>query len=357
MLTFPMLPGVEVNVFLLAFMGFAVGAVGSFIGGGGGYLLTPALIVLGIPGSFAAGTGVLNIAGMSVISALRHRGLGNVDMKLGLLLLAGVLGGTELGVRLVNYSKARGLSSEAVLLVSVVLLTAVGIYTVREVMAAKRRLDEMLARTGTAPRDVTSAGMSRRVQALNIPPRLTFETSRTTISLWVVLLTGFLTGLVSGFMGIGGAFILIPALVYLFGVPSHVAVGTGLFQIAFSSSYGALRHGMSGNVLILVAVVMVLGASVGAQIGTLGTRYVRGPSVRGVLGFSVIVGALGAAFKLADALAGGRMAWLQLGAQICTFGGMGLLIAMIAGLLVMAFMYRRGLKVPKQFQSLLVKEE
>jgi len=352
-----MIPGVEVNVFLLAFMGFVVGAVGSFIGGGGGYLLTPALIVLGIPGSFAAGTGVLHIAGMSAMSALRHRSLGNVDMKLGILLLIGVLGGTEVGVRLVNYSKTRGLSSEAVLIVSVVLLTIVGIYTVREVRAAKRRLDEMLARTGSAPRDVTSSGMSRRIQAIAIPPRITFQTSRTTLSLWIVLLAGFLTGLVSGFMGIGGAFILMPVLIYLFGVPSHVAVGTGLFQIAFSSSYGALRHGMSGNVLILVAVIMVLGASIGAQIGTLGTRYVRGPSVRGVLGFSVIVGALGAAFKLADALAGEGVRWLQIGAEICTFGGMGLLIAMIAGLLIMAFMYRRGLKVPTQFESLLVKEE
>lgn len=352
-----MLPGVEVNIFLLAFMGFAVGAIGSFIGGGGGYLLTPALIVLGIPGNFAAGTGVLNIAGLSVMSALRHRSLGNVDVKLGLLLLVGVLGGTELGVHLVNYSKARGLSSEAVLIVSAVLLTAVGIYTVREVISAKRRLDEMLSRTGSAPRDVTSATMSRKVQALNIPPRITFETSRTKLSLWVVLVTGFFTGLVSGFLGIGGAFILVPVLIYLCGVPSHIAIGTGLFQIAFSSSYAALRHGMSGNVLVLVAVIMVLGASVGAQIGTLGTRYVRGPSIRGVLGGSVIIGALGAALKLADALAGEGMTWLQIGATICTFGGMGLLIVMMAGLMIMAFMYRRGMKVPRQFESLLVKEE
>ncbi len=357
MLTFPMLPGMDISIFMLAFIGFTVGIVGGFIGVGGGYMVTPALIVLGLPGNFAVGTDITHITGMSAISTLRHRSLGNVDMKLGFLLMLGTFPGLELGVRIINWSKSHGLSSEAVLAVSTILLVTMGSYVTYEAFSAKKKLDEAVARTGSAPRDVTASGISAKIQAIRIPPMIWFKTSRVRLSAWLIVLVGFCAGLLSGFMGVGGAFILTPALIYLFGIPSLIAIGTILFQITFSAAYGCIRHGMSGNVLIIAAIVMILGASIGAQIGSLGTRYVRGPSVRGVLGSSVIVGALGALFKLAYALTGEKMAWLQRGAEVCTFGGMGLLIVMIAGLLVLAFMYRRGMKVPKQFQSILIRDD
>jgi len=357
MLTFPMLADVNISIFLLAFIGFAVGVVGGFIGVGGGYMVTPALIVLGLPGNLAVGTDITHITGMSVISTLRHRTLGNVDVKLGALLMVGTLAGLEVGVRLINWSKSLGVSSEAVLAVSTVLLVAVGSYVAVEARSAKRKLDEMAARTGTAPRDVTASGISRRIQAIRVPPMVDFPVCRLRLCAWFVVLAGFCAGLLSGFMGVGGAFILTPVLIYLLGVPSLVAVGTVLFQMVFSAAYGCIRHGMSGNVLIFAAVIMVLGASIGAQIGTLATRYVRGPSIRGVLGFSVLVGAFGALFKLAYALTGEGVMWLQRGAEVFTFGGMALLVLMIAGLFAMSLMYRRGMRVPRQFESLLVRED
>ena len=355
MLTFPVLPGVEINVCLLAFIGFAVGVVGGFIGVGGGYMVTPALVVLGLPGNLAVGTSITHITGTSVVATLRHRSLGNVDVKLGALLMVGTLGGLELGVRLLNWCKSLGLSSEVVLGVSLVLLTTVGGYTTVEARSAKRRLDEAVAHGSAVPRDLTVSSICKKVQAIRIPPMVDLPACRLRLSACLIVLLGFCTGLLSGFMGVGGAFILTPALIYLFGVPSLVAVGTVLFQIVFSAAYGCIRHGMSGNVLIFAAVIMLLGASVGAQIGSLGTRYVRGPSIRGVLGLSVVVAAVGVLFKLVHALTGQELAWLQRVAEVCTFGGMGLLVMLIFGLLAMALMYRRGMRVPKRFESLLVR--
>jgi hypothetical protein len=355
MLTFPVLPGVEINVFLLAFIGFTVGVVGGFIGVGGGYMVTPALVVLGLPGNLAVGTSITHITGTSVVATLRHRSLGNVDVKLGTLLIVGMVGGLELGVRLLNWCQALGVSSEVVLGASLALLTPVGVYTAVEARSAKRKLDEAVARDSAVPHDLTMSSICKRVQAIRIPPMVDLPACRLRLSACLVVLLGFCTGLLSGFMGVGGAFILTPALIYLFGVPSLVAVGTVLFQIAFSGAYGCIRHGMSGNILIFAAVIMLLGASVGAQIGSLGTRYVRGPSIRGVLGLSVVVAAVGVLFKLVHALTGQELAWLQWGAEVCTFGGMGLLVVMILGLLAMALMYRRGMRVPKQFESLLVR--
>jgi uncharacterized membrane protein YfcA len=174
---------------------------------------------------------------------------------------------------------------------------------------------------------------------------------------WLVVLLGFVIGVLSGFMGIGGAFMLTPLLMYLFGVPSLIAVGTSVFQVAFGAAYSCIRHGMSGNVLLLPAVVIVLGAAIGTEIGSLGTRYVRGPSIRGVLGCSVIIGAAGALFKLSYALTGDTLSWLQRAAEACTFGGLALLMVLIAALLTMALLYRRGMHVPKQLESLLIRDD
>jgi uncharacterized membrane protein YfcA len=124
-------------------------------------------------------------------------------------------------------------------------------------------------------------GLSRWLLRVRLWPMVSFPTSGIAqVSLWIVLGVGFLTGILAGFLGVGGGFIRMPMLVYFIGVPTHVAVGTDLFEIVISAGYGTLTHALKGNVDILVALVMQTGAAVGAQIGAAGTTYVAGPRIR-----------------------------------------------------------------------------
>jgi uncharacterized membrane protein YfcA len=130
-------------------------------------------------------------------------------------------------------------------------------------------------------------GIARRIQGINLPPMISLQASGIeSISLWTVLVVGFLTGLLAGSLGVGGGFIRMPMLVYVVGVPTHIAVGTDLFEIMFSSGYGTLTHALKGNVDILMALVMHTGAAIGAQIGAVSTRFFIGPRIR--LFFSVL---------------------------------------------------------------------
>jgi uncharacterized membrane protein YfcA len=130
-------------------------------------------------------------------------------------------------------------------------------------------------------------GVTRRVRLLRLPPLIALpESGIEFISLWVVVGVSFLTGLLAGVLGVGGGFIRMPMMVYLIGVPTHVAVGTDLFEVVISAGYGTLTHAMKGNVDILMALVMQTGAAIGAQIGATATRYFVGPRIR--LSFSVL---------------------------------------------------------------------
>jgi len=297
MITFAELPGVDVNLFLLVFVGLGAGILSGFAGVGGAFVVTPALIILGFPAHLAVGTSLTWVVGNSLVGAFRHWKLGNVDMKLGLVLLVAAMGGVEMGVRILNWSRGIGLADEVVLSISICMLLIVGIYTFVESMRRKRQLDEMLGK-GEKPPAMRATPLSRKLQGINLPPRLHFAKSGVTISFWIILVVGFFIGLLVGLMGVGGGFIMVPSLVYLVGLSSFMAVGTGLFQIVFSAAYGAIRHSMSGNVIILAAFIMVIASSIGVQFGVMVTRYVRGVSVRIILAISILLAAIGAILKL-----------------------------------------------------------
>lgn len=150
---------------------------------------------------------------------------------------------------------------------------------------------------------------------------------------------------------------MVPFLIYLIGLPSFMAVGTDIFQIIFSSAFGFVRHTMSGNVIIFAAFIMILGSSIGTQFGVLVTRYVRGISMRYILVSSVLVAVLGSILKLIDILSESAIAWFQTGVLSVTFGGLGLIVVMIAGLFIMAIRYRKGRRIPTWAQSLVTKED
>jgi hypothetical protein len=136
-------------------------------------------------------------------------------------------------------------------------------------------------------------GLAKKIRAVNIPPMVSFPISGIeSISIWMVLGVGLLTGILSGSLGVGGGFIRMPMMVYVLGIPTHIAVGTDLFEIIFSSGFGTITHALKGNVDILMALVMQTGAAIGAQIGATATRFFAGPRIRLAFSFLPMIGAV-----------------------------------------------------------------
>lgn len=356
MVTLSMISGVEINILLLAFLGLAVGIVSGFVGVGGGFLMTPALIILGFPANFAVGTSLAWITGSAIMGTLRHRQLGNLDMKLGIWMIISTMCGVEVGVKILNWTKGMGLADQAVLSVSIGILLIIGTYTLWEAQRRKAQLDEMVKRKEKLPPAMRLPPISQSLQRINVPPMIHSAKSRLKISLWIILVIGFATGVLAGFIGVGGGFIMVPSLVYLVGLPSFMAVGTDMFQIIFSAAFGCMRHTMSGNVIIFAAFILVVSSCPGVQLGVLITRYVRGVSMRYILAVSILLCVLGSILKLLDILLELSGPWLQTGSITITFGGIGLVVAMIIGLFIMAIRYKSGKYIPIWAESLISKE-
>jgi uncharacterized membrane protein YfcA len=336
--------GLTVNLYLLTAMGAAVGLVAGFAGVAGGYLLTPILIVMGLPAPLAVGTALALIAGNNLIGVLRHRELGHIDLKMGLITAAGTLLGTEIGIRLLHLLDGFGerAADIAVLGTLLLTLTIVSVSMLRDVLASTALLncDVELA----ADEDEIKTTACRFLQSLSVFPHIRFTKSKLRISGWIVLGLGMFIGILSGALGVGGGFMLSPALMYLVGQSSMMAVGTNLLGVLVGVTFGCFRHAMLGNVQIAVALTMLLGTSVGTFIGARGTAHVRGLAVRYVLATSVVTALLGPALKMVHFFIGSdtinQMAKLVTVAQV--FIPVGLVIL----LLVYIARHRSGRDVP-----------
>lgn len=294
--------GVTVNPLLLAGIGFLVGILGGFFGVGGGFIAGPMMFWTGVPMNFVVGTDLAHMTGKSIVAAKRHRALGHVDIKLGALMVTGTIIGVEIGARVIEALEAAGTVDIVIGVVYIAILTIISLFTAWESIRALRmiRTDRL---------DVKDAigfeGISRRVHGLKLPPMISFPDSGIeSISLWTVLGVGLITGVLAGSLGVGGGFIRMPMLIYIVGVPTHVAVGTDLFEIMFSSGFGMLTHALKGNVDVLMALVMHTGAAIGAQIGAVSTRFFIGPRIR--LAFSVLP-LIGAILVLVRLMSGGML--------------------------------------------------
>jgi uncharacterized membrane protein YfcA len=286
------LSDVTISPFLLAGVGFLVGLLGGFFGVGGGFLAGPMMLLAGVPGNFVVGTDLAHMTGKSIVAARRHSTLGHVDLKLGGFMIVGTAIGIESGAQFVEYLEglAPGVLDGVLRGVYFFLLLGVAALVFAEGFRATRvKVSESMEGQET----LAVQTLSRRVQNVHLPPHIQLPTSGiASISVWAILAVGLATGFLAGMLGVGGGFIRMPALVYFLGVPTHVAVGTDLFEIVFSAGYGTLTHGLKGNVDIMMALVMQTGAALGAQLGALGTRYVSGPRLRLAFAFLPLVGAL-----------------------------------------------------------------
>ena len=292
--------GVTINPLLLAGIGFIVGVLGGFFGVGGGFIGGPLMYWAGVPMNFVVGTDLAHIAGSSIISTRRHRTMGHVDGKVGLVMVAGSFVGVEIGARTIEVLEAAGTVDLVVGVFYVVLLLCVSAFTAWESLKALR-----MTRTNSleAHDAVGFEGLARRVHSINLPPMISLPISGIeSVSVWIVLGVGLFTGLLSGVLGVGGGFVRMPLLIYVLGIPTHVAVGTDLFEIVLSAGFGAVTHALKGNVDFAMALIMQIGAALGAQFGATATRFFSGPRIR--LLFSSLP-VIGAAMVLIKLLGGG----------------------------------------------------
>jgi hypothetical protein len=346
--------GIEAPIFLLVFVGFTVGTVGGFIGVGGGYMVTPALIVFGFPGYMASGIDMTHIAGKGLVSTVRHRQLGNIDWTLALSMVAGTMLGVELGVRLLVYFKTLGISSIVLLITSVVVMFGLFLFTQVETRRAHRAAQKMAGEGRPVGREIQTSSLPRFFQKIPFFPIVRCRTARVVVSMWVIVLVGVVTGFLAGFLGVGGGFIRVPALVYIVGASTHIAVGTDLVEIVFSGGYGALRHSIEGHVDMMAVLFMLCGAMLGAQFGSIATSFVRGPAIRYILSYSLILATCGAVLRLAYVLTGQTVELLSLLAVMLTLGEMIFLCLFIVSLVWFAARHKRGKTVPTWVPALVL---
>jgi uncharacterized membrane protein YfcA len=276
--------GAHISPIYLIIVGFVIGILGGFFGVGGSFIAGPALRLAGLDWNFAVGTDLAHIVGKSIVAAKRHRALGNVDLKLGLIMAIGTIAGAEVGAQLIQMLKRAGNVNVVVSLVSITVYVGISSFMVWESRKTLRlKSPNTSAKTkGARAKDDPSAvkHVTRGIQRLTIWPMIELPVSGVTISLWIIVLVSFVGGLFSGFLGGGAGYIRMPSMVYVIGIPTHLAVGTDLFEIIISASYGTFTHAVKGNVDILIALVMHTGAAIGAQIGAIATQYFTGPKIR-----------------------------------------------------------------------------
>ncbi|MDR2744898.1 MAG: sulfite exporter TauE/SafE family protein [Desulfovibrio sp.] len=285
-----MMPISGVNIFWpgLIILGLGVGIIGGFFGLGGAWMVTPGLNILGFPMAFAIGTDMAQMAGKSLISTMRHGKFGNVDYLLGLVMLIGTVVGMEIGAQMIMWLERIGQVDRVVRWLYVVLLTIIAWIVFADV--AKRRAKERAAREKNQDVDKLESGFDwgKKLQAIRVPPMVHFKHAGVYCSFWLPICVSLFTGWLAGILGIGGGLIRMPALVYLIGCPTHLAVGTDLFEVAISGLYGAASFTYKGRTELVAAVIMLVGASIGAQIGVVATKYVKGYGIRIVFGLAVI---------------------------------------------------------------------
>ncbi len=272
--------GADISPIYLVVVGFLIGIMGGFFGVGGSFIAGPALRAVGLDWNFAVGTDLAHIVGKSVVAARRHRALGNVDLRLGLVMALGTIAGAEAGAQLIQLLKKTGNINSVVSIVSVVIYVSISSFMIWESWKTLR-LQKGRKTKGGKQDESSFSHVTRSIQRFQLAPMISLPTSGVkSISIWIIIGVSFIGGLFSGFLGGGAGYIRMPMMVYVLGIPTHLAVGTDLFEIIISASYGTFSHAMKGNVDILIALVMNTGAAIGAQIGAISTQYFAGPKIR-----------------------------------------------------------------------------
>jgi len=276
----------SVNIFLLLGLGGLVGLLSGLFGVGGGFLLTPLLIMFGIPPTVAAASDSNQIVAASASGTYAHYRLGNVDFKMGIVLLIGGLIGGTLGVQMVKILRATGNADFVIKITYVAMLGIIGGYMFFESLQGLKKAppaEELSASTEKAP-----SFYARMITGL--PFRVNFNKSGVYISFIIPLLLGTLVGVLAAIMGVGGGFIMVPIMVYMLRMPMHVVVGTSLFQIFFTCvNVTIMQAAFNYTVDFLLALILLVGSSCGAQIGARISKRLKGDQIKILLAVIILV--------------------------------------------------------------------
>ncbi len=271
---------VSVNAFVLFGLGGLVGMLSGLFGVGGGFLITPLLFFIGIPPTVAVATGANQVVASSVSGVLAHIKRRTVDFRMGVVLLAGGLLGSALGIWVFNILSRLGQIDLVVQLSYVIFLGLIGLLMLQESLRALRR-----ARKGPA----APIKRHQHLWVHNLPFKMKFRTSGLYISVAPPLLVGMIVGVLAAIMGVGGGFIMVPAMIYLLGMPTKVVIGTSLFQIIFVTGFTTFMHAWTNqSVDLMLAMLLIVGGVVGAQVGTRIGARLRAEQLRILLALLVL---------------------------------------------------------------------
>lgn len=281
----------SVNMFLILAMGGAVGFLSGMFGVGGGFLMTPLLIFSGIPPAVAVGTEASQIVASSVSGAIAHWRRRGIDFKLGLVLLAGGIVGSFVGVQVFRLLRSVGQIDLIIALCYVTFLGTIGVLMLMESIRAIQR-----ARQGKPPM-IRRPGQHTWVHGL--PFKMRFKRSKIYVSAIPVVGIGAIVGLLAAIMGVGGGFIMVPAMIYLLRVPTNVVIGTSLFQILVVTSFTTVMHATTNyTVDAVLALLLMIGGVIGAQFGAQASHRMKGEQLRALLALLVLAVGVRLAYTL-----------------------------------------------------------
>ncbi|ABC89372.1 putative permease protein [Rhizobium etli CFN 42] len=281
----------SVNIFIILGMGAAVGFLSGMFGVGGGFLITPLLIFYNIPPVVAVATGANQVVASSISGAITHFRRGTLDIKLGTVLLVGGLSGATVGIWIFSLLRAIGQLDLIISLMYVIFLGTVGGLMLLESIKAMRRAAR------NEPPVPRKPGHQHWVHKL--PLKVRFKKSKIFLSVIPIVALGFAIGILTSIMGVGGGFIMVPAMIYLLRIPTNVVVGTSLYQIIFVTAYTTIVQAATNfSVDIVLAFILMVAGVVGAQYGVRVGQKLRGEQLRALLGLLVLAVGLRLAIAL-----------------------------------------------------------
>ncbi|MHB8845776.1 MAG: sulfite exporter TauE/SafE family protein [Nitrospirota bacterium] len=283
----------SINILIPVGLGLAVGLLSGLFGVGGGFLLTPLLIMFGIPSTVAAATDSNQIVAASTSGTYAHWKVGNVDFKMGLYLLVGGFVGGIIGVQAIKLLHAMGNADFVIKMTYVLMLGIVGVYMFIESIQSMRKKQSAVEEA----KEEKESAVGRFLKSLPLQTR--FEKSGVSHSALVPIVLGAFVGILAAIMGVGGGFLMVPVMVYMLRMPMHVVVGTSLFQILFTCiEVTFLQAYTNHSVDFLLAVLLLVGSTVGAQIGTVFGRKLKGEQLKVLLAVIVLVVTVKIVFEL-----------------------------------------------------------
>ena len=277
--------GMSINFFLILGIGGVVGFLSGLFGVGGGFLLTPLMMMIGIPPAVAAASDSNQIVAAASSGAFAHWRLGNVDFKMGLVILAGGIFGGTIGVQLVKILRAMGNFEFVMTVTYVLMLGLVGGAMFVESWRTIRRSKSASAEVDVAP--VSESGLTRLFNKM--PLKMNFHRSGLNTSAIFPFTIGTIVGIMAAILGVGGGFIMVPAMIYIIGMPTIAAIGTDLFQIVLTSANVTLQQAIVNHTVdLLLALILLGGSTIGAQFGAVAGRRLKGEQIRILLAIIVL---------------------------------------------------------------------